>query len=164
MGLLNALEQLLIPSKRPQKETIGLKEIICKPKAKDRVKSFRTAVIGCEYTNPDGSDRQDALKKLKKGQKVRLLWDAGETGQKKTIYLTSGRTRRFSMSDCFGRLNDKTAADVIRWLTQDHITTSAKVADIVGGTRKRPKLGCVLELATYRAPEKLKIQAQRTRL
>ena len=153
MGLLNTLEQLLIPSKRPKKETIGLKEIICKPKKKNRVQTFRTAAVGCEYSNPDGSDRQDAVHKLKVGQKVRLLWDAGESGHKKTIYLSCGRARTFSMSDCFGRLNDKTAADVIRWLTQDKMTTSATVADVVGGTRKRPKKGCVLELSTYKVPE-----------
>lgn len=150
MGLLNTLEQLLIPSKRPKKETIGLKEILCKPKEKNRLKTFRTAAIGCEYSNPDGSNRQKTMDQLKVGQKIRLLWDSGESGHKKIIYLTSGRSRNFSMSDCFGRLNDKTAEDVIRWLTQDNITTFAKVADIVGGTRKRPKKGCVIELSTYR--------------
>jgi hypothetical protein len=54
------------------------------------------------------------------------------------------------MADCFGRLNDKVAADVIRWLTQERISTAVRVARIVGGTRKRPKLGCLLELSTYR--------------
>lgn len=152
MGLLSALEHILIPSRRPEKKTIGLKEIVCKPKAKQRVQTFNTAAVGCEYKNPDGSERQDALEKLKKGQKVRLLWDAGDSGQKKTIYLSRGTTQRFSMADCFGRLNDKAAADVIRWLTQDNIATTAKVSRIVGGTRKRPKLGCVLELSTYQMP------------
>jgi len=154
MGLLNTLEHLLIPSKRMEKVTVGLKEIVCRPKDKNRLKSFRSSAMGCEYTNPDGSDRQEAIMKLKVGQKVRLLWDAGETGQKKTIYLARSKAQNFSMSDCFGRLNDKTAADVIRWLTQDNITTAAKVVQIVGGTRKRPKVGCVLELSTYRMPEK----------
>ena len=154
MGLLNALEHLLIPSKRPKKITIGLKEIVCRPAEKYRLQSFRTSAVGCEYTNPDGSDRQEAVLKLKAGQKIRLLWDAGENGQKKTIYLVGARGKRFSMSDCFGRLNDKTAADVIRWLTREKITTAAKVAKIVGGTRKRPKMGCVIELSTYRTPAK----------
>lgn len=154
MGLLSSLEQLLIPSKRPEKTTVGLKEIVCKPKKGAHIQTFRSAAVGCEYTNPDGSERQDAVQKLKAGQKVRLLWDTGESGHKKTIYLSRGRAQSYAMSDCFGRLNDKTAADVIRWLTQDHIATTAKVAKIVGGTRKRPKLGCVLELSTYKVPEK----------
>ncbi|MBW1890385.1 MAG: hypothetical protein JRI93_07660, partial [Deltaproteobacteria bacterium] len=41
-----------------------------------------------------------------------------------------------------------------RWLTKDNIVTAARVVRIVGGTRKRPKLGCVLELSTYPSPEK----------
>ncbi len=153
MGILNTLERLLIPSKRPVR--MGLKEIVCKPKKKNFIENMRTSATGSEYTNPDGSDRQDAIQKLKVGEKVRLLWDAGETGQKKTIYLVrGGNTQKFSMSDCFGRLNDKIAADVIRWLTQEKIATSAKVVKIVGGTRKRPKLGCVLEISTYKSPDK----------
>lgn len=154
MGLLNALEQLLIPSRRTEKRTIGLKEVVCKPKAKNLIDTFRSAAVGCEYTNPDGSERQDALGKIKVGQNVRLLWDAGESGQKKIIYLARSKTQHFKMADCFGRLNDKTAADVIRRLTQENIATTATVAKIVGGTRKRPKLGCVLELSTYHVPSK----------
>lgn len=152
MGILNTLEQMFIPSRRPVR--MGLKEIVCKPRKKDFIESIRTSATGSEYNNPDGSDRQIALQKLKVGERVRLMWDAGETGQKKTIYLVrGGKSQRFSMSDCFGRLNDKMAADVIRWLTKENITTSAKVVKIVGGTRKRPKLGCILELSTYRGPE-----------
>lgn len=152
MGLLSTLEQLLIPGKQGKKQTVSLQEIICKPKEKNHIQTFNTAAVGCDYTNADGSNRQDALEKLKVGQKIRMLWDAGETGRKKTVYLTRNKAQNVTMTDCFGRLNDKVAAQVIRWLTQDKITTNAKVAKIVGGTRKRPKLGCVIELSTYQAP------------
>ena len=153
MGLIDTLEQILIPSKRTKKERIGLKEIVCKPKAKNLVQTFKTSAVGCEYSNMDGSERQLALEKLKAGERVRLLWDAGKDGNKKTLYLVRGSR---SIGDCFGRLNDKVAADVIRWLTQDQVSTTARVAKIVGGTRKRPKLGCVIELSTYRMPERKK--------
>jgi hypothetical protein len=155
MGLLDTLEQMFIKSKRPKKQVVNLKEIVCKSKKKAFVQTFNTSAVGCEYSNPDGSERQEALAKARVGEKVRLLWDAGETGNKKTIYLVRGPgLQQLNISNCFGRLNDKVAGDVIRWLTQESIATTAKVAKIVGGTRKRPKLGCVIELTTYKVVEK----------
>jgi hypothetical protein len=155
MGLLNTLERLLVPGKRPEKQIVNLKEIVCKPRKKDWIQTFNTSAMGCEHSNPDGSKRQEALAKLKVGEKVRLLWDGGETGSKKMIYLVRGpKTQELSISNCFGRLSDKVAGDVIRWLTRDNITTTAKVIKIVGGTAKRPKLGCVIELSTYRVSGK----------
>jgi hypothetical protein len=155
MGLLDTLERLLIPAKRPEKQVVNLKEIVCKPRKKDWVQTFNASAVGCELSNPDGSKRQEALNKLKVGESVRLLWDSGETGSKKTIYLVRGpKTQQLSISNCFGRLSDKVAGDVIRWLTRDGIATTAKVIKIVGGTAKRPKLGCVVELSTYKVAEK----------
>ena len=155
MGLIDTLERLLIPSKRSEKRTVGLKEIVCKPRKKNLVQTFRTSAAGCEYTNPDGSERQEALSRVKAGEKIRLLWDSGESGNKKTVYLVRGpRTQRFSISNCFGRLDSKVAEDVVHWLTQESIATTARVVKVVGGTRKRPKLGCILELSAYHVPEK----------
>ena len=155
MGLLDKLESIFIPEKRPKHIQVNLKEIFCKRKDDDYLQRFRTAAVGTTYRNPDGSDRQAALKKIKKGAKVRLIWDAGDSGNKNTIYLVGkGRGRELSLPDCFGRLNDKVAADVIRWMTKEDIMTSARVADITGGTPKHPSLGCVLELSTYPAPKK----------
>ena len=157
MGLLDKLEGIFIPSKKPKQIQVDLKEIYCKRKDEDYIKRFRTAAVGTAYRNPDGSDRQTALKKLKEGAKVRLIWDSGTTGNKKTVYLVcSGRARELSLPDCFGRLNDKVAVDVIRWMTKEDVITAAKVADITGGTPKHPNLGCVLELSTYPAPKKKK--------
>jgi len=156
MGLLNILERLLIPAGRGQQKRIELKEIFCKRKDDGYIETFKTAAVGTELSNPDGSDRQAALEKLKVGQKLRLIWDAGESGSKNVVYLLLTRstyTQELAMPDCFGRLNDKVAADVIRWLNKDNIVTAASVVKIVGGTRKRPKLGCVLELRTYPGPE-----------
>lgn len=153
MGLLDALEQMLLRHKRG-KEQVDLKEIFCKRSDDDCIEKFRTAAVGVEYSNIDGSDRQEALKKVKVGEKVRLIWDAGEAGEKETVYLVrKGRARELAMPDCFGRLNDKVASDVIRWLTKENRVTSATVVKRTGGTRKKPKLGCVLELRTYPAPD-----------
>jgi hypothetical protein len=155
MGLIETLARMFVPSKKTIKRNVNLKEIVCKPRKKNLVQTFRTAAVGCEYSNPDGSERQVALAKVKEGEKVRLLWDAGEKGNKKTICLVRGpNAQQFAISNCFGRLDDKVAADVIRWLTQDSISTSARVVKVVGGTRKRPKLGCVIELSTYQASKK----------
>ena len=154
MGILSVLEKVLVPSRRPQQQQVALKEIFCKRKDEDYIQQFNTPAIGTEYSNPDGSDRQASIKKLKKGEKVRLIWQTESPDNRDVVYLVrKGRGEEIFMPDCFGRLNDKAAADVIRWLNQDNIVTSAKVVKIVGGTRKRPKLGCVIELTTYPAPK-----------
>ncbi|MEJ2037436.1 MAG: hypothetical protein P8X55_00695 [Desulfosarcinaceae bacterium] len=153
MGLIDILENILTP--RKEKMRVDLKEIYCKRKDDDFIKQFNTTVVGGELRNVDGSERQDAMMKLKVGQKVRMIWESGEGGKKDKInLLLGGRGHELDISQCFGRLSDKVTADVIRWLTRDNIVTAAKVTRITGGTRKRPKLGCVLQLTTYPGPKK----------
>jgi hypothetical protein len=157
MKILGMLEKIFLKSKEKSEEVrVDLKEIVCKPKKKLFIEKFRTTAVGTEYGNPDGSRRQDALKKVKEGNKVRLVWRKGESGSKDIIYLVNGGAgigREMIMSNCFGRLDDKTAASVIHCLTKENIMTSARVLKITGGTQKRPKLGCILELETYHGPE-----------
>ena len=106
MGILNALEQFL--RLKPAPERVDLKEIVCNVRKQNPIKQFRTAAVGTEYKNVDGSERQDALKKIKAGDAVRLIWEEGKTDAKDTIYLVrKGRGKELSMADCFGRLNDK---------------------------------------------------------
>jgi hypothetical protein len=153
MGILTALEKVLVPSRRPKVQQVVLKEIFRKHKNADTIKRFNTTAVGTAYSNPDGSDRQKALSRLKAGEHVRMIWQPEAAGSKDVVYLVrKGRSQEVSMPDCFGRLNDKVAADVVRWLNQDNIVTEARVSKIVGGTRKRPKLGCILELTTYAGP------------
>lgn len=154
MGILSILENVLVPSRRSKEQQEVLKEIFCKRKGDGFIDRFNTSVAGTEYTNPDGSDRQECIKKLKVGEKVRLIWQTKAEGNREVIYLVRrGGRQQISMPDCFGRLNDKTAGDVIRWMTHDNIVTAAKVVKILGGTRKRPKLGCVVQLTTYPGPQ-----------
>jgi hypothetical protein len=155
MKLLEKLERIFIPSRAAREVHVDLKEIYCKRNDDGFIKRVRTPAIGCAYNNLDGSDRQKTLAKLKTGERVRLIW--GASGSKKTpmVYLVrKGGHRQLNMADCFGRLNDKLAAEVIRCLTQDNIVTSATVLRITGGTRKNPKKGCVLELSMYPGPKK----------
>lgn len=148
MGLLEILENILLKKKRER--IIELKEIFCKRKDNNYIKKFRTSVVGAEHKNIDGSERQEALKKLKGGEKVRLIWSPGGSSNKEIVYLVKKSLgKELNLPDCFGRLNDKVAGDVMNWLNQKNIVTSATVVKITGGTRKRPKLGCVLELTTY---------------
>ena len=150
MGILSALEKVLVPSRRPRQQQVALKEIFCNRKDEDYIQRFNTTAVGTGYSNPDGSDRQKALKKLKPGEKVRLIWQSEGSANKEIVYLVrKGSRQELAMPHCFGRLNDKVAADVIRWLNQDNIATSATVVKIVGGTPKRPKLGCILQMTTY---------------
>jgi hypothetical protein len=152
MGFLQALVRMFIPPE--DEKQMDLKEIYCKKKGLEVIDTYRTTAVGTQYSNLDGSDRQQALQKLKEGQSVRLLWHPGGSEKKDTIYLVrGGKNQQLSMEDCFGRLNDKMAGNVVRWLTQENIITRAKIVKILGGTRKRPKLGCVLELTTYQGPQ-----------
>lgn len=155
MGLLETLEAILLKKNTLPKEIrVDLKEIVCKRKKKNFIEKFRTTVVGAEYKNLDGSSRQEALEKIKEGDKVRMIWGEGESGAKDIVYLVkSGIGRELNMSNCFGRLDDKTAAEVIRKLTRENVTTAARVVKITGGTSKRPRLGCVLELESYRGPK-----------
>ena len=152
MGILDAVERFVM---RRKDKPAGLREIRGDLKGKEQLRQFNTPVVGSEHSNADGTKRQDALAKLKEGEKVRLIWDSGESGNKMIIYVVrGGKGSALTMADCFGRLGDKAAADVIRWLTEENIVTLAKVSKITGGTRKKPKLGCVLELTTYPGPKK----------
>ena len=155
MGLLDTLEAIVFRKKTLPKEVrVDLKEIVCKRKKKNLIDKFKTTAVGTEYSNIDGSSRQEALEKVKPGDKVRLILSEGGSGARDIVYLVKGGLgRELNMSNCFGKLDDETAADVVRWLTRENITTAARVVKVTGGTHKKPKLGCVLELETYRGPE-----------
>ena len=151
MKLLDILEGILTPSKKQIK--VDLKEIYCKRKDDKFIKKIKAAAVGCELRNVDGSSRQAALQKLKVGDRVRLIWEQGGADKKDKInLLRGGRSQELDISACFGRLSDKLTVDVVRWLTRENIVTAARVVQITGGTRKRPKLGCILELTTYHGP------------
>lgn len=153
MGLIDILESILTP--RKEKKRVDLKEIYCRRKDDDFIRRFNTTVVGGDLRNVDGSDRQEAMNKLKVGQKVRMILESGEGGKKDKIHLLlGGRSQELDISQCFGRLSDKVTADVVRWLNRDNIVTTASVVKLTGGTRKRPKLGCVLQLTTYPGPKK----------
>lgn len=157
MALIDKLEEIFGTLKKGQEEHVELKEISCNRKDDGFVKRIRTAATGCEYSNIDGSERQESLRKLKVGEKVRLIWGTGVSGNKNTVYLLrKGKSKELSMPECFGRLSDKVAAEVIRRLTQENIVTAAKVVRITGGTRKNPRLGCALELSMYPGPKQKK--------
>lgn len=152
MGILEAFERLIGLSR--QEERVDFKEILCNRWDGQYIKQFRTTAAGSHHKNIDGSERQHALGKLKEGGKVRMLLTTAEKGTKRNIYLIRGDKRQeLDISECFGRLNDSVAADVIRWLTHDRVVTAARIFKLTGGTRKKPKLGCILECRTYPAPE-----------
>jgi hypothetical protein len=152
MGLREVLERIFIQPRHEKQ--VDLKEIYFKTKGLQALDTFRTTAVGTEYTNPDSSDRQQPLQKLKEGESVRLIWQPGGPEKKDTVYLVrGGHHQKLSMVNCFGRLNNKMAGNVVKWLTQENILTTAKIAKIVGGTRKKPKLGCVVELTTYQGPD-----------
>ena len=146
MGLIDTLERLLVPGKRTDRQ-VDLKEIYCKRKDDGYLKQFRTAAVGTAYRNVDGSERQKALQELKVGERLRLVWDVRK--ENKILLLKGGGGARLDISRCIGRLDDKVAAEVIRGVSQETSVPTARVAKITGGNRKRPKLGCVVEMSMY---------------
>jgi hypothetical protein len=157
MALIDKFENVFGTLRKGKEEQAELKEIFCNRKDDGYVKRLRTAAVGCEYSNVDGSARQDSLDKLKVNEKVRLIWGNHGNPNKNTVYLVrKGKHKELSMPDCFGRLNDRIAAEVIRRLTQENVVSTAKVVRITGGTRKNPRLGCVVELSMYPGPQKKK--------
>ena len=146
MGLIDALERIVFPGRR-MTEQVVFKEIYCKPRSEGCLKRFRTAAVGTAYRNVDGSERQKTLAGLKGGERLRLVWDVRK--ENRILVLKWGAGRNLDISQCIGRLNDKVAAEVLRGVTQETSVAAARVAKISGGTRKRPKLGCVIELSVY---------------
>lgn len=146
MGLIDTLERLLVPGRRTTRQ-VDLKEIYCKRKDDGYLKRFRTAAVGTTYRNVDGSERQQALETLKVGQRLRLVWDVRK--ENKILLLKAGGGAQLDISRCIGRLDDKVAAEVLHGVSQETQVPTARVAKITGGTRKRPKLGCVVELSIY---------------
>ncbi len=146
MGLIDTLERMMFPGRRPA-ERVVFKEIYCKRKGEGYLKRFRTAAVGTAYRNVDGSERQQILEGLKVGDRLRLVWDVRK--ENRILLLKWGAGRDIDMSLCMGRLDDKVAAEVLRGVTQETRVPTARVAKISGGTRKRPKLGCVIEMSIY---------------
>jgi hypothetical protein len=146
MGLIDTLERLLVPGRRSDRQ-VDLKEIYCKRKDGGYIKQFRTAAVGTAYRNVDGSERQSALERLKVGERLRLVWDVRKGN--KILLLRSSRGTQLDISRCIGRLEDKVAAEVLRGVSQETRVPTARVAKITGGTRKRPRLGCVVEISIY---------------
>jgi len=155
MGLLETLERFFLPSRAEEKIHVDLKEIYCKRKDDAFIKRIRTSAVGCAYNNPDGSDRQKIVAKLKAGERIRLIWEAADAKKDPTVYLVrKGASRQLNMTDCFGRLNDRVASEIVRKLTRENVVTSATVVRLTGGTRKNSKRSCILELTLYPGPKK----------
>jgi hypothetical protein len=146
MGLIDALERILVPGKRSNRQ-VDLKEIYCKRKDDGYLKQFRTAAVGTAYRNVDGSERQRAIEGLKVGERLRMVWDVRK--ENKILLLRGSGGAQVDISRCIGRLDDKVAAEVLRGVSQETRVPTARVAKITGGTRKRPKLGCVVEMSIY---------------
>jgi hypothetical protein len=146
MGLIDTLENLLVPGRRSARQ-VDLKEIYCKRKDPGFLKRFRTAAVGTAYRNVDGSQRQSAIEGLKVGERLRLVWDLRK--ENKILLLRGGGGAQVDISRCIGRLDDKVAAEILRGVGQETRVPTARVAKITGGTRKRPRLGCVVEVSIY---------------
>jgi hypothetical protein len=113
------------------------------------IKKFKTKVVGVTHENVDGSSRQDAIGRLRVGQKVRLVWEKDNPHDPNAILLFPGTTGNVKMKDCVGYLKADLAADMVNWVTNTDWCVYAEVAEILGGYEGADTLGCLLEITVY---------------
>ncbi len=149
------LKRMLGPQKKPKKpvseeiKLIPMKEIYGDPRDKDYVKKFKTKALGVTFKNIDGSSRQEAIKKLKVGPKVRLIWNKNNPKDSNAIMLFPSGKGNVAMETCFGHLNASLAADVVHWADKKEMALYAEVEGVLSGTKELPTLGCLIEITTY---------------
>ena len=126
------------------------------------IKKFKSKVVGVTHENVDGSSRQEAIRRLRVGQKVRLAWEKENPHDPNAILLFPGTTGNVKMNNCIGYLNANLAADVVNWVTNKDWCIYAEVAEILGGYEGADTLGCVLEIIVYGEAEPTPTSIPRT--
>lgn len=111
-------------------------------------RNISTKVVGVTYKNLDGSSRQNAIKKLKPGQRLQLAWNQNDPYDSNAILVFGeGNLEHADMSTCIGHLKADLAADVVSWIrSNEYEGIYAEVYKIIGGDKDRPRVGCLIDL------------------
>jgi hypothetical protein len=145
---LKCLQKRKQKAKTIERKLVAFTEIYGDPKETGYQRKFKTKAVGVTKPNYDGSSRQEVIKRLRVGQKVRLVWDKNNPYDPNTIMLFPDYDQ-LNMEECFGHLKADLASDVVCWVTEGDLSVYAEVAKILGGTKKLPTLGCLLEITVY---------------
>lgn len=110
-----------------------------------------TKVVGVTFDNIDGSSRQQAIKRLKVGDRVQLVMNPNDPYDKNAIMVFGkGSIEHVEIPDCIGHLKADLAADVHDWAKDDSLEgIYAEVHRLTGGTRDKPTRGCVIKMMIY---------------
>jgi len=136
--------------KAAETQTVKLCEFFGDPQATNYIKKFKTMAVGVSKNNADGSSRQEAIKRLRKGQKVRLVWDKNNSYDPNAVMLFPNETDMF-LDMQFGFLKTDLAADVVKWVTQEDKSVYAEVAQKKRKTEDFPFSGVLLEITVYKS-------------
>ncbi len=126
-------------------------KVIYGDKQKKYKRTFKTKVVGVTFDNDDGTSRQNAIGNLQKGQKVHLIWNPHNEYSKNAILVCGVLVgNELDLSSCIGHLKEDIGKDVIKWMHDDTLGgIYAEVADVLGGTKKFPTLGCLVKICLY---------------
>ncbi len=117
-------------------------------KQKTYKRQFKTKIVGVTYDNIDGSSRQDAIRRARRGQRIQLAWNPADPYDANAgLVFCEGSMEYLEMDDCMGHIKADLAADIVEWVKTDkYKSIYAEVADVLGGSRKFPTLGCLIEI------------------
>ena len=109
--------------------------------------SFNSKVAGVTYKNPDGSDRQEIIKKrCKPGMALMLKRELDNPHGDNATGVWIKTKSLFSSSEYqLGYLNSSVAKEVVEHIESGR-TARAKIANITGGTRSKKTRGVNIEL------------------
>jgi len=139
------------PTQVPPVHGINYPEFLGDRRETNYIKKFKTKAVGVTYENIDGSSRQEAIRRVRVGQKVRLAWDKENPHDSNAILLfPSDGSDRVKMRNCIGYLNARLAADVVDWVINKDRYVYAEVAEILGGYGDLETVGCLLEITVYK--------------
>jgi hypothetical protein len=141
--------QKIIPYKVPM-QRVEMK-VLYGDKQKKYKRTFKTKVVGVTFDNDDGSSRQDAIGHLQIGQQVHLVWNPHNEYSENAILVCGTIVgNEVILSTCVGHLKADLGEDVVKWMDDDTLNgIYAEVADILGGTKKLPTLGCLIKICLY---------------
>ena len=124
----------------PQTELAKFKTIPGEKPHGKIIRSFKTKVVGVTFDNLDGSSRQQAIRKLKPGDRLQLAWYPDSPHDPNAIMVFGkGSMSELDMSTCIGHIKADLAADMVEWFKDENIEGIYAVVDeIVGGTNDKP--------------------------
>ena len=108
------------------------------------VRSFTTRIAGVSKRNSDGTKRQDILGRCEEGERLLLLREPENRYDPDAIAVFRATHEQvgYVPGDVAFRLGQQ---------MDSGLTAMAEIVEIRGGTRKKPTLGCAIEIQLFKA-------------